>query len=146
MNLKGHQEAVTCLQFDDCRIVSGSIDCTLRFWDIQSGTCQSTLDWKASEGHTGVIRQRVVSGKFSHYVYLNLQNCSLWHFQRSQCQIKAQILSIYTVKVLVFAVVGVSKLTAGGWSVDLMTEQLRFVISYRFNNAQKKKRKKILRP
>ena len=55
-SLHGHQDAVTCLQFDTQRIVSGSIDCTLKFWDIQTGACSKTIDWKESEGHTGVIR------------------------------------------------------------------------------------------
>ena len=54
--LQGHHDAVTCLQFDDTRIVSGSLDCTLRFWDLRSLQSVSTIDWKASEGHTGVIR------------------------------------------------------------------------------------------
>jgi len=54
--LHGHQDAVTCLQFDEMRIVSGSIDCTLRFWDLHSPCNVKVIDWKASEGHTGVVR------------------------------------------------------------------------------------------
>ena len=54
--LTGHQDAVTCLQFDSTRIVSGSMDCNLKIWDIHSGDCINTIDWKASEGHTGVVR------------------------------------------------------------------------------------------
>ena len=54
--LTGHQDAVTCLQFDSTRIVSGSMDCNLKMWDIHSGDCVNTIDWKASEGHTGVVR------------------------------------------------------------------------------------------
>ena len=56
MTLRGHRDAVTCLQFDSQRIVSGSLDCTLKFWDIHSGQCRNTIDWKDSEGHTGVMR------------------------------------------------------------------------------------------
>ena len=54
--LCGHQDAVTCLQFDAMRIVSGSLDCNLKFWDIHTGDCVNTIDWKAAEGHTGVVR------------------------------------------------------------------------------------------
>jgi len=54
--LHGHQDAVTCLQFDNTRIVSGSIDCTLRFWDLHNQCSVKVIDWKASEGHTGVVR------------------------------------------------------------------------------------------
>ena len=56
MTLPGHHDAVTCLQFDDRRIVSGSLDCNLKFWDVHTGACSNTIDWKASEGHTGVVR------------------------------------------------------------------------------------------
>ncbi|EDV23646.1 uncharacterized protein TRIADDRAFT_57055 [Trichoplax adhaerens] len=35
--LQGHLEAVMCLQFDKCKIISGSADRTLRLWDIRSG-------------------------------------------------------------------------------------------------------------
>ena len=54
--LCGHQDAVTCLQFDAMRIISGSLDCNLKFWDIHTGDCVNTIDWKAAEGHTGVVR------------------------------------------------------------------------------------------
>jgi len=54
--LHGHHDAVTCLQFDETRIISGSIDCTLRFWDLRSQCNVKVIDWKASEGHTGVVR------------------------------------------------------------------------------------------
>ena len=57
--LAGHQDAVTCLQFDSTRIVSGSLDCNLKFWDIITGDCINTIDWKAAEGHTGVVRYAV---------------------------------------------------------------------------------------
>ena len=56
MTLHGHHDAVTCLQFDQTRIISGSLDSTLKFWDISTGHCINTIDWKASEGHTGVVR------------------------------------------------------------------------------------------
>ena len=54
--LFGHQGAVTCLQFDSRRIVSGSLDCNIKFWDMVTGECINTIDWKAAEGHTGVVR------------------------------------------------------------------------------------------
>ena len=54
--LKGHANAVTCLEFDSQRIVTGSVDCTLKFWDMSSGECSKTIDWRLSEGHTDVVR------------------------------------------------------------------------------------------
>ena len=51
-----HQNSVTCLQFDSERIVSGSLDRTIKFWDIRTGRWLQTLDWMQGEGHTGVVR------------------------------------------------------------------------------------------
>ena len=38
------------------KIISGSLDSTIKVWDLDTGLCLSTLDWMSSEGHTGVIR------------------------------------------------------------------------------------------
>ena len=51
----GHKDAVTSLQFDSKRIISGSFDWTIKFWDL-TGTCIRTIDWISSEGHTQIIR------------------------------------------------------------------------------------------
>ncbi|GMH44178.1 hypothetical protein BSKO_12112 [Bryopsis sp. KO-2023] len=37
--LTGHYGDVKCVQFDDEKIVSGSDDGTIRFWDMESGKC-----------------------------------------------------------------------------------------------------------
>ena len=54
--LMGHQNSVTCLQFDASKIISGSLDSNLKFWDLKTGECTSTIDWVNAEGHTGVVR------------------------------------------------------------------------------------------
>ncbi|KAI9209182.1 WD40-repeat-containing domain protein [Polychytrium aggregatum] len=41
--IKGHQEAVYCLQFDDDKIVSGSRDDTIKIWDMKTGALRHTL-------------------------------------------------------------------------------------------------------
>lgn len=51
-----HDSAVTCLRFDNQRIVSGSVDRTIKMWTLDTGKCLQTIDWKGSEGHTGVVR------------------------------------------------------------------------------------------
>ena len=35
--LNGHDSAVTCLQFDDTKLLSGSDDGTLKLWDLRTG-------------------------------------------------------------------------------------------------------------
>lgn len=52
----GHSEAVTCLQFDEKKIISGSIDSNLKVWNMDSGNCIELIDWMSHEGHRGVIR------------------------------------------------------------------------------------------
>ena len=51
--LAGHGGAVTTLTFDEQRIISGSLDCTIRLWSIDSGAPLAVLDWMKNEGHTG---------------------------------------------------------------------------------------------
>lgn len=51
--LRGHKDAVTTLSQEGERVISGSLDRTIKLWDISSGCCLSTLDWMSSEGHTG---------------------------------------------------------------------------------------------
>ena len=76
MTLPGHHDAVTCLQFDDTRIVSGSLDCNLKFWDVHTGACNNTIDWKASEGHTGVVRYGHIDPFLSTMVLINIASIS----------------------------------------------------------------------
>jgi division protein 1 len=43
--LLGHSGPVTCLQFDEIHIVSGSLDKSLRVWDVRTGTTFETLKY-----------------------------------------------------------------------------------------------------
>ncbi|PFX34916.1 F-box/WD repeat-containing protein 7-like [Stylophora pistillata] len=62
---EGHTQGISCVQFDDTRIASGSYDKTIRVWDIQSGECDVVL---TLAGHSGTVRclnlngNRLVSG------------------------------------------------------------------------------------
>ena len=33
----------------------GSLDNNIKLWNLLSGECLQTLDWKTGEGHTGTI-------------------------------------------------------------------------------------------
>ena len=37
LTLHGHQAAVTCVQFDDTRIISGALDRLIKIWNISTG-------------------------------------------------------------------------------------------------------------
>ncbi len=43
--LLGHTEPVTCLQFDELHIVSGSLDKSIRVWDLRTGGVFETLKY-----------------------------------------------------------------------------------------------------
>ncbi|XP_050298570.1 F-box/WD repeat-containing protein 7 [Anthonomus grandis grandis] len=56
--LKGHDDhVITCLQFSDNKIVSGSDDNTLKVWSAVTGKCLRTL-----VGHTGGVWSSQMSG------------------------------------------------------------------------------------
>lgn len=56
--LKGHDDhVITCLQFSNNRIVSGSDDNTLKVWNATSGKCMRTL-----AGHTGGVWSSQMQG------------------------------------------------------------------------------------
>jgi len=38
------------------RIVSGSLDRTIKVWGVSNLECLHTMDWMSGEGHTGVVR------------------------------------------------------------------------------------------
>ncbi|XP_077998782.1 uncharacterized protein LOC144451749 [Glandiceps talaboti] len=63
--LQGHMDCVHCIAFDTRRIISGSLDRTIRVWDIRSGRSIRKM-----YGHKGGIRciqfdnERIVSGSW----------------------------------------------------------------------------------
>ncbi|KAI1330350.1 quinon protein alcohol dehydrogenase-like superfamily [Xylariaceae sp. FL0255] len=50
-NFRGHDNGVTCLQFDDNMLATGSYDATIKIWNIEKGEVERTL-----EGHAMGIR------------------------------------------------------------------------------------------
>lgn len=49
-SLKGHSKEICCLELHNERIITGSIDQTLRVWDLDSGACLHVL-----RGHQGAV-------------------------------------------------------------------------------------------
>ncbi|CAI9721996.1 Frepeat-containingbox/WD 1A-like [Octopus vulgaris] len=62
---EGHTQGISCIQFDDTRIVSGSSDKTIRVWNIRTNAPWSV---QTLVGHSGTVRclhlegNRLVSG------------------------------------------------------------------------------------
>lgn len=62
---EGHTQGISCIQFDDTRIVSGSWDKTIKVWNRRTNTAWAAL---TLAGHSGMVRclhlhgNRLVSG------------------------------------------------------------------------------------
>lgn len=75
----GHSDGVTCLQFNNKYLVSGSYDSTIKIWDINTKECLRTL-----VGHTKGIRSLMFDCQ-------KLISCGLdstikvWNYHNGQC-------------------------------------------------------------
>lgn len=64
-SFEGHTEGISCVQFDDTRIVSGSWDTSIKVWNIRTNTPWAV---QTLSGHSGMVRclhldgNRLVSG------------------------------------------------------------------------------------
>ncbi|KAI8721273.1 F-box domain-containing protein [Fusarium sp. LHS14.1] len=76
---KGHENGVTCLQFDDNILATGSYDTTIKIWNIETGEVMRTL-----RGHTSAVRtlqfddSKLISGSFD-------KTIKIWNWQTGEC-------------------------------------------------------------
>lgn len=78
----GHTQGISCVQFDDTRIVSGSSDKTIKVWDIRTNSPWSVM---SLVGHSGTVRclhlegNRLVSGSMDCTIKVwDLSSHSTW--------------------------------------------------------------------
>ncbi|PHH68539.1 hypothetical protein CDD80_7440 [Ophiocordyceps camponoti-rufipedis] len=76
---KGHENGVTCLQFDDNVLATGSYDATIKIWDLETGEVLRTL-----RGHASTVRtlqfdeSKLISGSFD-------KTIKIWNWQTGEC-------------------------------------------------------------
>ncbi|PHH49470.1 putative E3 ubiquitin ligase complex SCF subunit scon-2 [Ceratocystis fimbriata CBS 114723] len=77
--LRGHQNGVTCLQFDDNILATGSYDSTIKIWNVQTGELIRTLT-----GHTSGVRTlqfhgaKLISGSLD-------KTIKVWNWNTGEC-------------------------------------------------------------
>lgn len=77
--LKGHDNGVTCLQFDDNVLATGSYDTTIKIWNVQTAEVIRTL-----RGHTSGVRalqfdgSKLISGSLD-------KTIKIWNWQTGEC-------------------------------------------------------------
>ncbi|KAI1714787.1 WD domain, g-beta repeat domain-containing protein [Ditylenchus destructor] len=55
-NFTGHDQGVSCVQFDSQRIVSGSTDSTIRIWDLKTNNNIGSVGQMTLTGHSQTVR------------------------------------------------------------------------------------------
>ncbi|KAF3204897.1 hypothetical protein TWF106_001392 [Orbilia oligospora] len=77
--LKGHENGIVCIQFDDTMVATGSYDRTVKIWDIETATEIRTL-----RGHTNCVRAlqfdetKLISGSLDNTL-------RIWNWRTGQC-------------------------------------------------------------
>lgn len=77
--LRGHEEYINCILIEDCYVLTGSADKTIRKWDVS--TCECVL---ICRGHTSIIYRMICTGDF---IFTSSYDCTArcWDFENGEC-------------------------------------------------------------
>lgn len=110
MTLNGHTSTVRNIKFVNATtVVSGSRDCTLRVWNVETGDCEKVL-----EGHEKTIRgmavhgEVVVSGSYDN-------DARIWIWRTGEC---SRVLKGHTSKIYAVVVDGTT-IATGSMDTDI---------------------------
>ena len=88
MTLTGHSGEVRCLHLEDNRLVSGSVDTTIKVWDLDIQPSYSSIGCRVTMvGHTNTVRcvqmslrhNIVISGSYD-------ETLKIWCLKTGRCQ------------------------------------------------------------
>lgn len=77
--LRGHEDYITCILIEDCYVLSGSADKTVRKWDVSTCDCVLIL-----RGHTSVIYRMICTGDFV-FTSSYDRTARCWDFDNGEC-------------------------------------------------------------
>lgn len=72
--LPGHSAPITCLQFDQVHLVSGSLDKTIRIWDLRTGSVFDTLTYTTPVSSLQFNASKIISAGTSNTIDVSLQS------------------------------------------------------------------------
>ncbi|KAL3854612.1 hypothetical protein ACJMK2_013875 [Sinanodonta woodiana] len=77
--LRGHEEYLNCILIEDCFVLTGSADKTVRKWDV--ATCECLVIMR---GHTSVIYRMISTGDFV-FTSSYDRTARCWDFDTGEC-------------------------------------------------------------
>lgn len=76
--LPGHNAPITCLQFDEVHLVSGSLDKTIRIWDLRTGSVFDTLTYASPVSSLQFNATKIISSGTSSEIDVSY-SCYIGH-------------------------------------------------------------------
>lgn len=77
--LRGHTEYINCILIEDCFVLTGSADKTIRKWDVGTCDCLYVLT-----GHTSVVYRMICTGDFI-FTSSYDRTARCWDFDSGEC-------------------------------------------------------------
>lgn len=77
--LRGHEDYINCILIEDCYVLTGSADKTVRKWDVSTCECLSIL-----RGHMSVIYRMICTGDFI-FTSSYDRTARCWDFENGEC-------------------------------------------------------------
>lgn len=78
--LPGHNAPITCLQFDQVHLVSGSLDKTVRIWDLRTGSVFDTLTYTTPVSSLQFDASKIISSGTSSTIDVGVERAvDFWH-------------------------------------------------------------------